>query len=217
MIGMPRSHGINLNIREIIVWCSLFSHQDASYPPHSKNTDYRTLKTTIWCFTWAWCKWYRIRGRNCIVFGWERGNFLHSSPCGACFGNTALYQLLLRSASTAPWPLPPQWGVHKRLGEDTAGTADLKYQRDSMLYNVILSNETEGQVSSKVFVAQRLTRHQFPGGAFTSQCSFTFSFIIKLFLTQPWSLGVFFLVFLLFWSSPPAHHLIHSGTTQCTK
>ena len=76
----------------------------------------------------------------CAGFGWDRVNFLHSSEYGAMVwicaensvDNSGVVLLLLSSASTASkafsasHPTPPvrSLGVHKKLGGDTAGTAD---------------------------------------------------------------------------------------------
>jgi len=73
-------------------------------------------------------------------FGWDRVNFLHSSLYDAMFwicdensvDNRGMFQLLPSNAHTEPRPFlllnptPParRLGVHKKLGGDTAGTAD---------------------------------------------------------------------------------------------
>jgi len=75
----------------------------------------------------------------CAGFGWGRVNFLHSSWSGALLwvcaansvGNTGMFLLLLSSAHrvrafSAPHTAPSVrgQGVHKKLGGDTARTAE---------------------------------------------------------------------------------------------
>ena len=99
--------------------------------------------------------------RVCPGFGWERVNGLHSSWSGALLwicaensvGNTGMFWLLLSSAHTvrafsAPQTTPPVCGlgVHKKLGGDTAQTAEPSWPKwCSTPYTLMLSNKKLGE------------------------------------------------------------------------
>lgn len=85
MLGMHRSHATNLNIDEIIVWCSLFFHQNARYPSHSKNLVTGHIKNNSKISPEHNANDMDERGRDCTEFGWDRVIFLHSSSYGAVF------------------------------------------------------------------------------------------------------------------------------------
>jgi len=84
-------------------------------------------------------------------FDWNGVNFLHSSSYAVVFyiydqnsvNNTAVFQLLLNNACIAAIkavsrsaPTASRLRVGKRLGGDTAGTADPSDQGD-ILYNIV--------------------------------------------------------------------------------
>ena len=119
-------------------------------------------------------------------FGWDRVNFLHSGLYGAMFwicgqnsiGNNthvlAIAEQCLHSVKgfSAPHPAPPasRLGVHKKLGGDTAGTADPKWPKGyPTSYDAAIKaaeKEKGGMFRVMVFVFPSPNRHMWWSPAF---------------------------------------------------